>query len=480
MQRRDRLLVLAAAVLVVAAWAFRISHDIVWISTDGLVRFVMARGIVAGDYILTPDTFWLPLPLFWQAAFMKSIPFGGPALQAVSSLVAIILALLIVGIPSKSRADTWDWGPAGSCLLLTIPMVFGFTTSFLAEPLCLLLLCAALRLFFALLEEFSLGRAALLLVVLAGLELSRYESWISSIALWAVLFILLLRRKQGNVLPIGIGGMVLLLLLPLGWLAVNHYAQGSWHHPFELAEERALALSVADRLMLAFRSIAGGAMILLPLAIWGFLKVERKRRYVMALPLLCLSLPYLYMMLSNQVGCVYPERFALPILVALLPFGIAGYEAIGKALSRRRLDVWWCVPVAGAVLAILLSSFDPPPTHDREAHRRAKRIAEELRKGEAAMIYDFGDSAEAEYDLQFFRACNEPKITLMAGEWFGDRLRKEPDLREHLNFRVVLFRKEESLDLSGLDRNACRFVPLHNGWRLATEDWALAEALLGE
>ena len=328
-------------------------HDLHVQSFEDLARMFFSFQF-RGFQPLWHDVPWLPLPPIIQSIpyiFHVAPWFLGSAFQTLISTAGAMVA----GMLARDLADG-DWR-AGTGVLAAwggseVLSIMGI--GYLSEPLfhlqILLLLLAVLRW----MKSGGRGWFRAVLVLLCAINLSRYEGWILTAALFGLMLIVLWdSRRQGlwrdwrglwgvrwrDILLLA-GGIV---SMPLLWMGLNWLLRGDPLF-FKKATDAAFLENVEPTLlrMLSFYLEyleeawrAQPVAIILGLAVLFVPGVMRGPAFIIVFTICVITLSNYKFITSGSTAFSYPERLSSTLFVTMTPlFGLACFH-LGRRLDRR-------------------------------------------------------------------------------------------------------------------------------------------------
>lgn len=411
-----------------------------WICSDDLYRLTLSNDWKHSLWWIQPETYWLPLPIWWNGVFLSERFRSSPVAQTIPSLLALLLVLAVTTCPRKS---SWP----SLLLLASCPMFLDMTTSVLSEPLYLAFSALAIRLFLMLWSSPGRRTSAAMVAVLCAMELTRYEGWVVS-ALLAGVLILRWRSRllhRPSALPILVVGVLILAAPPTWWIWLNHTVHGGWLHPFRHASAEALKLSAGARVRYMIDCTVLSAPLLIGFAVFGFALAISRRRWSVLVVGAVFAAPFLQMVITNCIGSVYPDRFGLPLLLGMLPAAAEGARAT-LTMAKRKLAVMYILLVLLLWMGVCWSTFvscSRQPLVSPVLQESIAALRSHLAQDDTVLVLDY-DSGEpvALRDLQVFRAKFRYGAVLCRS-WFKDELPLSDERTAQLRIKFVLHRTTE-------------------------------------
>ncbi len=329
-----------ASLALLASIAVRLHHGFVGLSDDDAARTLLAASFSHAPSLDATRSSWLPIPTYLLGTATR---FFAPPLSVAhgtSILAGVASCVLATLVCRAARASAGSSAAAVVGVALWRWSVMASAAPGLSEMLGVTFLLSATL---AWLSPVAQNRSLTVReTVAAGVTLSlacgcRYEAWFAAPAL-GVAFVLAARDRTKAIIA-----CALALVVPIGWLAVNHTRHGD---AFEFVHRvqhfrRATGLpSLFTRVSVYPRIVVRDLLAVVALSSIGLVAWRTRVAWLLALPPLSILLALVLTEIHGSGATHHSARALLPFAWLLTPVTARGLDALwpGK-LSRRAVAV---------------------------------------------------------------------------------------------------------------------------------------------
>lgn len=460
---------IACAAVALAAWMACLILLRTYPTHDDFFRLHLVRFGLLDPHLTIWMTYWPPLPplLAWLAlGFGQAEPLLWRATIANALLIAGAIALW--AWDGGKRPSDLDGGAWSAALLLSVPVVLRSTASVLSEPAFLAGLVVAWLAIRPARGESSLCRRAMLFT-LGGMIAcaSRYDAW-PVIALWGFAVAWRTwaecRDRRAAWWAAWTTSALVIAAFPLFWFWMNHIVTGNWATPFGSARAWANEMIAEERAALALRATLAASPLLVVAAVAGSAPLVRGNRWIDLAIIAVPCVPFAMILLRDLVGSIWPERFALGVLLSCAFLGgrlLAQIQALGSA--------WRGFAIALLVAAICVSfarAIVQQPDADTRQFFTPTHLAalDKLPTDKRILVFNHILS----FDELYLLAPLAPGNVLLSEKWNADPWATREDA-ELFDPDLILFDDPQRLHRLGIvPRNP---VPIAKDWLLAEFDF---------
>lgn len=460
---------IACAAIALAAWVACIALLRTYPTHDDFFRLHLVRFGLLDPHLTIWMTYWPPLPplLTWLALGLGE---AEPLLwrATVANALLIAGAIAIWAWDGAKRPSDLDGGAWSAALLLSVPVVLRSTASVLSEPAFLAGLVVAWLAVRPARGESSLCRRAMLFTLGGFIACaSRYDAW-PVIALWGFAVAWRTwdgcRERRTAWWAAWAASALVIAAFPLFWFWINHVVTGNWTTPFGSARAWANEMIAEERAALAFRATLVASPLLVVAAVAGSAPLVRGKRWIDLAIIAVPCVPFAMILLRDLVGSIWPERFALGVLLSCAILG-------GRLLARlsELASAWRGLAAAMLVAAICVSfarAIVQQPDADTRQFFTPTHLAalEKLPTDKRILVFNH----IATFDELYLLAPLAPGNVLLSEKWNADPWATREDA-ERFDPNLILFDDPQRPECLGIvPRNP---VPIAKDWYLAEFDF---------